>query len=259
MQDLRITLVQADQVWEDKEANFALYESMLLNCSASDLIILPEMFHTSFSMHPEKLAEIMEDSEGISFLKEISKKHSCAVYTSLIIKEKKEFYNRGVFVYPNGKIITYDKRKRFALAGEDLVFSAGNKEVIVEYLGWKINLQICYDLRFPEIVRNSIQNDGKPKYDVLLYVANWPTHRKHHWNTLLCARAIENQCYVIGVNRVGIDGKGLNYSGNSVVYNLLGEAIITSKENESSCTNGSLNFNELQEVRYKLPFLKDAD
>lgn len=175
MRDLRITLVQANQIWEDKQANLHHFEQLISGVS-TDVIVFPEMFHTGFSMNPEKLAEKMTDSQGIAWLKKIAAEKSAACYTSLIIEENNCFYNRGVFVEPTGKITVYDKRKCFGLAGEDLVFTAGKNTAIVDYNGWKINLQICYDLRFPEICRNEVK-DETALYDVLIYVANWPERR----------------------------------------------------------------------------------
>ena len=257
-EELRVTLVQADQQWEDKLANFNLFKQLLPENLQTDVIILPEMFHTCFTMKAASFAETMENSEGIAFIQELSKKYNAAIYTSLIIREQDHFYNRGIWVTPNGMIETYDKRKRFGMAGEDQVFSAGQNERIVEFRGWKINLQICYDLRFPENVRNGmIGNDAR--YDMLIYVANWPERRASHWRHLLVARAIENQCYVVGVNRVGLDGNALNYSGDSMVINALGETLSDLKPNEQGIETVVLNKTDLTGIREKLPFLKDSD
>ena len=258
LEELRVTLVQADQQWENKLANFNLYKQLLPENLQTDVIVLPEMFHTCFTMQAASYAETMENSEGIAFILELSKKHNAAVYTSLIIREQEQFYNRGVWVTPDGAIEVYDKRKRFGMAGEDQVFSAGKKEKIVHFMGWKINLQICYDLRFPENVRNGmIGNDAR--YDVLIYVANWPERRASHWCHLLEARAIENQCYVVGVNRVGVDGNDLNYSGDSMVVDALGETLSHLKPQEQGVETVVLNRTDLASVREKLPFLKDSD
>ena len=256
MQDLDVVLVQANQLWENKVGNLDNYSSLLKEVDTCDLIILPEMFHTGFSMNVEELAEEMENSIGINWLKKIASQKKSAIYTSLIIKENNQFYNRGVFIYPDGQIEKYDKRKSFGLAGEDKYFTAGTEKKVIEYKGWKIQLQICYDLRFPEIARNKIESNLLPTYDVLLYVANWPEKRNLHWKTLLRARAIENQCYVIGVNRVGVDGKELNYSGDSIVVDALG--------NENGCAPSCENLlkiklqkEDLDKIRRDLPFLKD--
>jgi predicted amidohydrolase len=255
MQDLRITTVQANQIWEDKPANLARYESLIENIAATDLIIFPEMFHTGFSMNVDALAETMENSLGINWLKNCAKTNNCAVYTSLIIEENNAFYNRGVFIEPTGKLSFYDKRKCFSLAHEDDFFTAGQNEIIIEYKSWKIQLQICYDLRFPEIVRNRIENES-PAYDLILYVANWPKKRAEHWKALLKARAIENQCYVVGVNRVGTDGKGLEYSGDSSCFNALGKSEFNSNDVEQMQQH-TLAMKDLTEIRKTIPFLKD--
>ena len=200
MQDLRVATVQANQVWEDKKANFTNYERLLKDVENVDLIVLPEMFQTGFTMNSELLAETMT-GESVLWLTKLAAEKNAAVYTSLIIEEHGNFFNRGVFMKPSGEFSVYDKRHLFGLAGEDQFFKAGETKTIVEYKGWRINLQVCYDLRFPENCRNSMQA-GEPEFDLLLYVANWPERRIKHWSSLILARAIENQCYLIGVNRV---------------------------------------------------------
>ena len=256
MQDIRIALVQANQVWENKEANFENYISLLKNVEA-DLILLPEMFQTGFSMNTEEMAESWGNSPSIEWLKTISQSKNCAIYTSLMITENDRFYNRGVFIYPDGTIKKYDKRKTFSLAGEGNFFESGNEETIVEYLGWRFQLQICYDLRFPEICRNYLLPNQTPAYDVLMYVANWPQKRINHWDSLLIARAIENQSFVLGVNRVGIDANSLQYSGNSSAINALGE-VYTSEENNEKVILTLLKKDDLETVRKNLPFLQDC-
>lgn len=258
MQDLKVAIVQANQVWENKNANLAHFENLLesVNKKQVDLIILPEMFHTGFSMSSKMLAEEMENSLGLNWLSNIAFKKNAAVFTSLIIKEGDSYFNRGIFIYPDGKVITYDKRKLFSLANEDKFYTAGNKKVIIDFKGWKIQLQICYDLRFPEISRNDIDIQRNPHYDLLIYVANWPEKRKHHWKSLLLARAIENQCYVIGVNRVGTDGNGLNYSGDSCSIDPLGEEI-SCNSNTEQLLFVTISQETLSKVRQSLPFLKD--
>jgi omega-amidase len=257
MQDLRITFVQANQIWEDKAANLKHYEELLKSVVETDLILFPEMFQTGFSMNTSLLAEKMEDSSSISWLKQLAKEKNAACYTSLIIEENGNYYNRGVFVEPSSTISFYDKRKLFGMAEESIHFTAGTKEVIVDYLGWKINLQICYDLRFPENIRNG-EIDGLPVYDLLLYVANWPERRIHHWSSLLPARAIENQCYVAGLNRVGTDNSGLTYTGQSKLINLLGEELSNLFDSESVITY-SVSYEEQRQLREKLPFLRDSN
>jgi predicted amidohydrolase len=255
MQDLKVTLVQANQVWEDKEGNFENY-SRLLTDIESDLIVLPEMFQTGFTMNTSGMGEQYSNSASLSWLKELAKEKNAAIYTSLIVKEESKFFNRGVFVEPDGNAHIYDKRKTFTLAKEDEFFANGEKETIVNYQGWRFQLQICYDLRFPEIVRNSIDSNLEAKYDVILYVANWPEKRSEHWQCLLRARAIENQSYVIGVNRVGSDQKGLTYSGDSKVINALGEEKKLTPSVEMTETF-VINKQELNEIREMIPFLKD--
>lgn len=256
MQDLKITLLQVDQAWEDKQGNFNKYEAVFSHLVETDLVLLPEMFHTGFSMNVSALAEDWEDSEGLNFLKKWAKQLDSSIYTSLIIKEGTYYYNRGVFVYPNSEVKCYDKRKSFGLGGEDKFYKAGNDEVIVEWKGWRINLQICYDLRFPELIRNRIEK-GVAAYDLLLYVANWPKKRIAHWDVLLRARAIENQCYVVGVNRIGTDGNGLEYCGESACYNALGEKTPFSDVKQLTFETIILNQSDLQKTRQNLPFLID--
>ncbi len=258
MRDLRVTLAQVDQVWEDKAANLRHFEDVLAPVSDTDLIVLPEMFQTAFSMKGDALAETMEDSETLRWLKRMAQVKNAAFYTSFIVRDEGRLYNRGVFVEPSGIIHVYDKRKTFGLAGENAVYTAGTSEQIVDYLGWKINLQICYDLRFPENIRNGLTEDGTARYDVLIYVANWPERRSSHWKALLKARAIENQCYVIGVNRVGVDALELSYSGDSVVHTALGDEMAQLPANEEIHTT-SLSLLDLRKVREKLPFLSDSN
>ncbi|MDG1428306.1 MAG: nitrilase-related carbon-nitrogen hydrolase [Crocinitomicaceae bacterium] len=254
MQDLTITLVQPEQLWEDVSGNIENYEQLLSTSNNSDLIILPELFQTGFTMNLE-LAEKMS-GRSIQWLLDTSKKKNAAIYTSLIIEEGGDFFNRGVFIQPDGKINWYDKRKTFGLAREGDFFSSGTKEQIIAYKGWKLQLQICYDLRFPELVRNRIDEHGETAYDVILYVANWPAKRAPHWRSLLNARAIENQCYIAAVNRVGIDGNGFNYSGDSSLTDALGNTypLTPCKQEIKSFV---IKYKDLAEIREMLPFLKD--
>lgn len=254
MQDLNIALLQTDQYWEDKQKNLSHFEQKLSNLHC-DLLLLPEMFQTGFTMNASEMAEDFSDSKSITWLKKIAKEKNTAIYTSLIIRENSQFFNRGVFVKPTGEIIHYDKRKTFSLAKEDQYYESGKEERIVEYLGWKINLQICYDLRFPELSRNSIEKSGNSKYDLLLYVANWPERRIPHWDALLKARAIENQCYIAAVNRVGEDENGLSYNGHSTIIDPYGNILSYSdKEELCYCV---INSTSIGDIREKLPFLRD--
>lgn len=250
---LKVAIIQTDLVWESPEQN-RLHFSKKINALSEevDLIILPEMFMTGFSMNPSEVAETM-DGETILWLKTIAKEKNTAITGSLIIKENNNYYNRLVFVFPSGKIQTYDKRHTFTLAGENKVYKAGNKKLIIDYKGWKICPLICYDLRFPIWSRN-IEN-----YDLLIYVANWPKPRINAWNTLLKARAIENMSYCIGVNRVGLDINGYEYTGNSAVYDGLGKEISTIKPNEIITEIITLNKDDLLKTREKFRFLDDKD
>jgi predicted amidohydrolase len=257
MQDLNVTIVQIDQAWEDKQANLNKYQEIFEKLENTDLIVLPEMFNTGFSMNVDQLAEPWSNSTSLSFLQKWSSKLNAAIYTSLIIEENKKCYNRGVFIYPDGKIEFYDKRKSFGLAGEDKLFTAGKNEKIVSLKDWKINLQICYDLRFPELIRNRMEEATNAAYDLLLYVANWPEKRASHWKALLTARAIENQCYVVGVNRIGTDKNQLVYSGDSCIVNSLGINLTPLNPGIESIKTLKLSKNELIETRRMLPFLKD--
>lgn len=254
MQDLIVCLVQADQDWEDKTANFARYERLLSGIEA-DLILLPEMFHTGFTMN-HRLADDWENSSGLRWLRQIAQEKNAAIYTSLAVREGENYFNRGVFVTSDGSVQSYDKRKTFSLAGEDRVYAKGTEEMIVDYNGWKLQLQICYDLRFPEISRNRLDTNLQAVYDVLLYVANWPEKRAAHWNALLKARAIENQCFVLGVNRVGTDAMELNYVGDSQMVNAMGDVLscLHEKEGTQMCV---MKMNELLKTREIIPFLKD--
>ena len=188
MQDLTVAFLQFDQVWQDKQANYSRIASYFQARQSIDLVLLPEMFHTGFSMQVA-LADDWLESEGLAFLKALAHQNDFSIYTSLMVQDDGLYFNRGVLIAPNGNVKIYDKRKAFGLGGEDLFFTPGVKESIASLKGWKINLQICYDLRFPELVRNRITDDAEA-YDLLLYVANWPQKRSAHWDSLLQARAI---------------------------------------------------------------------
>lgn len=259
MSDLVVTCVQSIQYWEEKPANLKHYDELLAtsNLKKTDVLLFPEMFHTGFSMQAEKLAESMDNSEGIQWLKEKASQLDCLVITSLIIEANAQFYNRMVACFPNGEMRWYDKNHLFSLAGEDQNYTAGTTKSIVTFRGWKINLQICYDLRFPESCRNSIGKDGKPEYDLLVYVANWPTRRISHWDILIPARAVENQCYVVGVNRVGQDGNAIQYDGHSMVVNPLGDKDAFYGKGEELVFQSTLSREKLDQTREIIPFLKD--
>ncbi len=268
MAPLTITTLQTNLVWENKNANLQLLAKKINSLQEkTEIVVLPEMFSTGFSMQPKLFAETME-GETVQWMKEISSANKIILTGSLIIEEENKFYNRLIWMLPNGELGYYDKRHLFGLAQEDQYYAAGNKRLIASVKGWKINLQICYDLRFPVWARNRITPNEKsigeeaqeirPEFDVLIYVANWPERRSHAWKTLLCARAIENQCYVIGVNRIGMDGNNISHSGNSLVIDPLGEVLYHMADEEDIFTI-TLQKEWLNEVRSKFPFWKDAD
>lgn len=256
MLPLTITLIQSDLYWENKEANLLHFEKQIHGIKqATQVVVLPEMFSTGFSMQPAQLAEKM-DGNTVLWMKKMASEKKIIVTGSVIIEEEGCYYNRLLWVLPNGHIGYYDKRHRFAFAGEDQHYTAGNKRLITSVNGWKINLQICYDLRFPVWARQQT-TDGL-EYDLLIYVANWPARRSHAWKQLLIARAIENQCYVIGVNRVGEDGHGIEHSGDSMLVDPLGEVIYT-KSNGADIFTHTLDKENLETIRERFPFWKDAD
>ncbi len=263
MQPLTITLIQTNLHWENKAANLLMLEQKIKSMEErTEVIVLPEMFSTGFSMNAKALAEYM-DGETVSWMKRVAAENKVILTGSLIIKENENFYNRLIWMLPNNQYGVYDKRHLFGFGNETEHYSAGNKRLIASVKGWKINLQICYDLRFPVWARQapfpSERAGGEAaEYDVLIYVANWPERRSHAWKTLLCARAIENQCYVIGVNRVGDDGNNIYHSGNSMVIDPLGQ-VLYHKADEEDIFTLSLDKEKLNEVRNKFPFLKDGD
>lgn len=257
MSNLLVTVIQTNLHWEDKKANLQMLEEKIGNIKErTEVVVLPEMFSTGFSMKPEKLAETME-GETVQWMKRVAAERKIILAGSVIIKENDNYFNRLIWMLPNGQSGIYDKRHRFAFAGEDKHYTAGNKRLIASVKGWKINLQVCYDLRFPVWARQQSQSEG-PEYDVLIYVANWPERRSLAWKTLLQARAIENQCYVIGINRVGNDGNNIYHSGDSMIIDPLGEIMYYKKDEEDVFTI-SLDKEHLKTIREKLPFLKDAD
>lgn len=261
MSTLTISIIQSDLKWEDKAFNLQhLEEKIKAITEPTQLVVLPEMFNTGFSMNAAHLAEGM-DGETLQWMSRVSKEQKIILTGSLIIEEDKQFFNRMVWMMPNGQIGYYDKRHLFAYAGEDKHFTPGSKRVIASVNGWKVNLQVCYDLRFPVWSRQQkadAASGAAAEYDLLLYVANWPARRSHAWKTLLCARAIENQCFVVGVNRVGDDAHGNNHSGDSMVVNPLGEILYHCADREEVHTL-TLKKEDLDKTRASFPFLRDAD
>jgi len=259
MSDLKVATVQTQQFWEDKEVNLLHFDALLSSelSETVDVLIFPEMFHTGFTMNAEALAESMEDSLGINWLKTKANSYDCLCVASLIIKENEHYFNRMVAVHPDGKVDYYDKIHLFSLAKEDAHYSPGNKKIIVEFRGWKLLLQVCYDLRFPENSRNAVQEDDSFEFDAIIYVANWPERRIAHWDALLPARAIENQSYVIAVNRVGTDNNDLNYNGSTQALDAMGDYIMERAISDQGVYVSSLSMETLKDVRQKLAFLKD--
>ncbi len=261
MSILTITIIQSDLKWEDKTFNLQqLEEKIKAIPQRTQLVVLPEMFNTGFSMNAADLAEGM-DGESLQWMSRVSKEQKIILTGSLIIAEEKQFFNRMVWMMPNGQMGYYDKRHLFAFAGEDKHYTPGSKRVIASVNGWKVNLQVCYDLRFPVWSRQQLGDAASgtaAEYDLLLYVANWPARRSLAWKTLLCARAIENQCYVVGVNRIGNDAHGNYHSGDSMVLNPLGEVLYHCADREDIHTI-TLNMEDLNNTRKALPFLRDAD
>jgi len=254
MSTLIITGIQSSIHWEDKEANLQMFEEKIFSISQpTEIVVLPEMFSTGFSMQPKKLAEPM-DGETVEWMKRIAAKKKIILTGSVIIEEDRNFYNRLVWVLPNGQIGYYDKRHLFAYGDEDQHYTAGKKRLIASVKGWKINLMVCYDLRFPVWSRQQ----GDFEYDVLIYVANWPERRVLAWTSLLRARAIENQSYVIGVNRTGDDGNKIPYTGESMAVDPMGE-ILYHKNDEEDVFTVTLDKSHLEKTREKFPFWKDAD
>lgn len=259
MTPLTISLVQSDLSWEHKEKNLRHFTDIIAGLpAASQVVILPEMFSTGFSMNPEKLAEQM-GGETLEWMRHMARRYRKILAGSLIVEDGGKYYNRLIWMQPDGRSYHYDKRHLFAFAGEDRHYTAGDKRLIVQVNGWKICLQVCYDLRFPVWARQKAQQDQQDSwYDMLIYVANWPERRSHAWKTLLMARAIENQCFVAGVNRVGADGNGIAHSGDSALIDPMGTVLWQPAHQEAVYTH-TLIPEELKKVREQLPFLRDAD
>ncbi|WP_347172687.1 amidohydrolase [Polaribacter uvawellassae] len=250
--DLQIAIIQIDLVWENAKENKAKLDILLEDIQNVDVIFLPEMFTTGFSMKPKPLAEKM-NGETVGWMKQKAKFFDAAIVGSIIIKENDKYYNRMLFVHPNGNIEHYDKRHTFTLAGEHKAYTSGYSKLIVTYKDWKICPLICYDLRFPVWSRNT------ENYDLLIYVASWPKPRINAWKTLLKARAIENMSYCVGVNRVGVDANKYEYNGSSIAIDFLGNEITEVVENKEKIIYATLSKNELIDLRAKLPFLEDKD
>jgi predicted amidohydrolase len=280
MSTLTITTIQSSLHWEDKQANLKMFEEKIMSIAEkTEVVVLPEMFSTGFSMNPQKLAEKM-DGETVNWMKTVAAKKRIILTGSIIIEEGGHYFNRLIWMLPSGQFGVYDKRHLFAYADEHQHYTPGNKRLIASVKGWKINLIVCYDLRFPVWCRQSrgsveerlstlvaatpgelpaiVNKQEEPEYDLLICVANWPERRNHAWKTLLQARAIENQCYVVGVNRIGNDGNNIYHSGDTMITDAMGQVLYTREHAEDIFTL-TLEKAPLAEVRKKIPFLDDAD
>lgn len=250
-ESLRISLIQT-KLYLTREENLYHFDKLICKIENTDIILLPEMFNTSFLPNQIQLAEHME-GDTVKWMYKKSKEHNCSIAGSLMIKEKNKVFNRLVWITDKQEIITYDKKHLFPLVCEEQYINAGKKRVIIQEKGWKIFPQICYDLRFPVFSRNDMN------YDILIYLANWPESRTEIWETLLKARAIENQCYAIGVNRIGKDSNNINFSGDSMVLNFNGEILNKISANNQKVQTVILKKQDLIAARIKYPFLKDRD
>ncbi|MBI1221797.1 MAG: amidohydrolase [Bacteroidetes bacterium] len=247
---MKVQLFQTNLTWENPELNLHTFQTLFDKQTPADLILLPEMFTTGFSMNPEKLAS--RNTTVLTWMIEMAKKYGFAVCGSIIVEDNGQFFNRLYFVEANGGVHQYDKRHLFTMGQEPEHYSPGKERVIIHYKGWKILPLICYDLRFPVFSRNDCD------YDLLLYVANWPEKRSFHWSQLLLARAIENQSFVLGCNRTGADGNGIMHSGDSAIIDYKGQ-MISSLHQAEGIVQAELNLDELHEARSKFPVLKDRD
>lgn len=258
MDDLLVTGVQCHLHWEDPQANRTHIADLLSDIGQTDLIVLPEMFTTGFTMRPETMAEHHDPNtmETIQWMRMLAARHDAAITGSVSVEDDALYYNRMYFVTPDGNTLWYDKYHLFSFANEDDHYSAGEDRVVVNWRGWNILLQVCYDLRFPVYSRNTI-DQRQPDYDLAVYIASWPAARNHPWKALLMARAIENQCYIVGVNRVGVDGNNIAYSGDSSVIDARGgylkQALASQEEVFDACCSAS----DLQDFRKKFPVLFD--
>ncbi|WP_297098246.1 amidohydrolase [uncultured Draconibacterium sp.] len=250
MKNLKITIIQPDIIWEDPKANLEKYSNWLETIEETDVIILPEMFTTGFSMHPEKLKEPLNGA-SVKWMQQVAADKNAVVVGSLIIEDEGKVYNRALWVFSDGKIESYDKRHLYSMGQEHLHYEPGKDKLIVEYKGWKFCPQICYDLRFPAFARNL------EDYDVVFYMANWPSPRHHVWKNLLISRAIENQSYCFGVNRVGTDGTGLSYLGDSACISPKGIAEFMGEK--ETIKTFEISYSELHNFRQKFPLLNDRD
>ena len=249
---LNITLIQSNLFWEDINANLSHFDNLLSDVKETDIILLPEMFNTAFCLESNHLAETME-GKTISWMKGIAKQKNCVITGTLMVKENGKVYNRLVWISKKRDMYTYDKYHLFSLIKEERSITKGEERLIVEIEGWKICPLICYDLRFPVFSRNDVD------YDVLIYLASWPINRIDVWDTLLKARSIENQCYTIGVNRIGEDGNKISFNGHSSVFDSFGKKMLSSTENKEEVLQIEICLDDLKLKRRQMNFLKDRD
>jgi len=256
MKDLRITLIQTKLHWQDAVKNISMFDALVkkIKKGSTDVILLPEMFSTGFTMQAASNAEEM-NGPSMQFMIITAAEKNAAVCGSLIIREKKKYFNRLIWMQPDGSYSHYDKRHLFSMAKEQLTYTQGTKKLIVSWRGWKICPLVCYDLRFPVWSRRTRKND----YDLLIYVANWPERRRLAWSQLLPARAIENQCFVAGLNRIGADGNNISHTGDSAVIDPMGNKISRTKGSQSSIETVSLQAKVLTDWRDHLKTWMDAD
>ena len=249
---MKVAIIQSALIWENPQANRENFEEKINSIEgAVNLIVLPEMFTSGFTMNPAATAETMT-GETVVWMQTLAKANNCAITGSIVIEDEGVFYNRLLFVFPSGELQHYNKRHLFTLAGEEKQYAKGGEKLIVNYMGWRIAPLICYDLRFPVFSRNNSD------YDLLLYVANWPSKRIHAWNSLLAARAIENMSYTIGVNRIGLDGNNHDYSGQSQVLDALGYTVANAAAQETVIIV-DLDKKALDDARQRFNFLNDRD
>jgi len=250
---MKISVIQPDIYWENKPANFRRMAEMISALNGkTDIVVLPEMFNTGFSMNPPGLSE-PPFGETHEWMKGIAEKGNIGICGSYIVLDGGSYFNRFIFIGPEDEFFFYDKRHLFSIGGEGSSFTQGNRRLVFKFRGFRISPYICYDLRFPVWSRN--RNDC----DLMIYAANWPESRRTVWNTLLMARAIENQCYVAGSNRIGKDGDGIKYCGDSVILNPRGETIVSAGTDKQCLITADISIEELSEFRMKFPVSRDAD
>ena len=251
--ELNIVAIQANLTWGNPEKNRLYFEQVINKLTSNtNLVVLPEMFSTGFTMKPSSVSETMNGAT-VSWMINMAKTHDIGIIGSMVIQENNQYFNRAIFVHPSGHLEIYDKRHLFSLAGEDRQYTPGTNRIVIQFKGWRICPFICYDLRFPVWSRNT------DNYDVLLFMANWPIPRIDAWDTLLKARAIENMSYCIGVNRIGEDENGYQYNGHTSAYNFLGEKVASTAEGKEDVLHCEISKTKLDEFRQKLNFLKDQD